>query len=703
MPPSCLVEIGVEEFPVAGLDLFYTLGRETVGKILSKYRLNYKEICVEATPRRLSFFVQDLDLKQKEARTQILGPPQEKAYDREGKPTQALTGFLKSQKASPDQVRIQETQRGRYVAIERIQKGEATAKILTRLIPELMSSFPFPKMMRWEKTSFRFPRPVRWAVVLYGKKIVSFTVAGIRTGRTSYGHRFLSPRSFALREANWEIYRKELEKRHVTISLEERKAAVERSLRQKFHQSEMNPDLVQEAAQLVEKPYLIQGKFSGTYRDLPEEVLATCMKKYQKIFACRDERGNLANRFVAVLNGRRSGLPQIQHDYENVLESRLHDAQYFYDEDTKEPLEKKVSRLKELVFLARLGNMEERVKRLEGLGGDLAELSGHENLAESLKRVAQLSKADLVTHMVGEFPELQGIMGREFAEASGEMPEISRAIGEQYLPKNLSEDYQILAKKLSRLGALFGIADRIDLLVGAFGVRLNPTGSEDPYALRRAGGVLVKLVRSFSFRFSLSELIQKSYARFQVKLDLSEKDLNAKLLDFLKDRTAFELRVKAGTRPYEILQGVMKSAFDDPADVFERFEILSNLLLKQPKLFFKTSKVVERTSNILKGVKEPLNSVDPKFFQEPLERELFSLLDRWAPELRACIEKRDYEGVTRLYGETFFEPLHNFFDRVMVNVEDSTIRRNRQTLMREINVLYTQRVADLSLMTQVKE
>lgn len=702
-PASALIEIGVEELPAAVLDLFYARATENVKNLLRSRRLDFKEARAEATPRRLSLFIEDLSPRQREERTLQLGPAADKAYDQEGKPTPALEGFLKSRQASLKNLQIKETPRGRYVAIEKVEKGQATTRVLPGLVSEILSSFPFPKMMRWEKTGFRFPRPIRWMVALYGKQLISFSLAGVKTSRQTFGHRFLSPRPFPLPGADWEDYRKRLRVHHVILSLAEREAVIQRGLKRKFHQSEVDPDLVRETAQLVEEPFLLQGKFSDTFRDLPEEVLATCMKKYQKIFACREPKGRLINRFVAVLNGRRGGLTRVRQDYENVLLSRLRDGQYFYGEDTREPLAKKADRLKELMFLGRLGNMKERAERLEALAGVLAHRAGRPDWETSLKRAAFLSKADLVTHMVGEFPELQGIMGREYALEAGEPAEVARAIGEQYLPKNLAENFSTVAKKLSPLGALFGMADRLDLLVGAFATRLGPTGSEDPYALRRAGGVLVKIIRAFSFHFSLPDLVRESYQTYKVKLDLSAELLLAQLVEFLKERTAFELEVKSGTKPYEILQGVMKSSFDDLAGVFERYGPLAQLFLEQPKIFLKTSKVVERTSNILKGAREELSSVNPGLFQEPLEKELFELFNTRKPDLVRSLENKDYKTVTRLYGEVFFDPLHHFFDRVMVNVDDPQIRKNRQALMRDINTLYTAEVADLSLLTPVRE
>lgn len=718
LPSRLLIEIGTEELPVASLGLFYATGRENTRKALSKYRLDFKEVRIEATPRRLVFFVEELGLRQKEEKNVVLGPAHDRSYDAQGKPTPALEGFLKAQKASLSEVRIQENPRGRYVAVEKVRKGESAVKVIPELVSELLSSFPFPKMMRWEKTGFRFPRPIRWAVVLYGKSVVSFSLAGIKTGRISRGHRFLADRPFSLSGADWKEYEKRLKSHHVILPLKDREAVIRKDLQKKFHQKDFDPELVHETAQLVEEPFLIQGKYSAIYRELPKEVRTTCMKKYQKIFALPDDLDKLTNRFVAVLNGRRKGLARIQRDYENVLESRLRDAKYFYDEDTKEPLEKKVPLLKELVFLGKLGTVADRVERLRGLAGELADLLKGPDFKEEFQRVAEraalLSKVDLVTHMVGEFPELQGIMGKEYIleNARNENEEERRAarrvatiVGDQYYPKNLSEDVEAVRRRMldEPFSLLFGIADRTDLLVGAFGIHLEPTGSEDPYALRRAGGALVKLIRALSLNFAISKLIRKSYSLYQGKLDISLEELEKKLTDFLKERVIFELQAKPGSRPHEILQGVMKSSFDELADVFERYKVLCGLYQSEREVFLKTSKVVERTSNILKGVKEAVNSVDPSLFQEPLENELFNLLHKNREELQEKVRLRDYKKATQLYGQIFFKPLHDFFDHVMVNVENPQVRSNRQALMKEINFLYTEKVADLSLLSQVRE
>lgn len=703
MNPSCLVEIGVEELPAGVLDLFYARAAENLEKSLKQSRLEFKSVRVEATPRRLVFFIEGLAVRQKDETTVLQGPAVDKAYEASGRPTPALEGFLRSRNASIKDVVVKETPKGRYITLEKSEKGKPAAKILPVLFQELLGSFNFPKTMRWEKTGFRFPRPIRWIVALHGKKVFPVSLAKVSAGRTSYGHRFLAPRSFSIPTADWKDYEKKLRKQRVIVALKDREQLISKELGGKFGQSDFDADLVHETAQLVEIPFLIQGKFSGTYRDLPEDVLATCMKKHQKIFAVKDGQGKLQNRFIAVLNGKRPNLNRIRHDFENVLSSRLRDAQHFYHEDTQEPLEKKVARLKELVFLGRLGTMEDRIPRLEAMAGHLSRAAGRADWEKNLKRTAFLAKADLVTQMVYEFPELQGIVGGEYAKESGEAPDTARAISEQYLPKNLSEDASVLAKKMSPAGALYGIVDRLDLLVGAFAIKLEPSGSEDPYALRRAGGALVKLVRAFSFRFSLSKMIEENYTLFRVKLDLSQPELTARLKDFLKERTAFELQAKPGTQAYEILQGILKSSFDILEDVFEKFRVLTALSKENPQLFLKTSKVVERTGNILKGSKEALEKIDPAFFQDPLEKDLFSLLQSKGNAIRDSLKRRNYKEATRLYGETFFEPLHHFFDKVMVNVEDASVRKNRQALMKEINQLYTLEMADLSALSQGKE
>ncbi len=699
---NLLVEIGTEELPLSSLDLIYSDLKIAGKEVFETHRLAFKDIFVEATPRRIAFFVEDLALRQEDRELEWSGPSHEKSYDAQGNPTPALEGFLKSKGVTLKDVQIKETPKGRFVVARKKEKGKTAREILPQILVSIFTSLPFPKTMRWDASGFRFPRPIRWVVALLDRQVIPFQLADVKSSRQSFGHRFLSPKPFTVPKADWGVYKTLLKKAHVVLSLAQREDVIRKGLYQ-FSPKNFDEDLVHTTAQLAEDPFLIRASFSSTYLDLPSEVLASCMKKNQKIFACYDAKGHLISRFVGVLNGKRRGLAKIREDYENVLESRLRDARYFYELDTKKPLEEKLTRLEQLVYLGKLGTMREKAQRLEAVAEIFASLVGRDDLKESLKRAARLCKMDLMTQMVYEFPDLQGIMGREYALELGEKEDVALAIGTQYLPKNLTENFDHLKKQMIPLGALLGLIDRLDLLVGAFGTGLEPTGSQDPFALRRAGGIFVKLVRAFGFHFSLSEAVDASVSLYGKILDRPREELKKRLNRFFQDRMAFEFQVEPGSRAYEILQAVWRSQFDDLADVFKRFEVLKRMSEEDPKAFLKAAKVVERTANILKGAKGEIPAVRKEFFQEPLEGELYRLVEEKSAEISQALQRRDYEKATLRFGQIFYEPLHKFFDKVMVNVEDSQIRANRQALMKQIYNLYAERLADLSVLSRMDE
>lgn len=699
---NLLVEIGTEELPVDALDVIHSELAAKAEQLLRENRLDFSKICVETTPRRIALFIESLAVRQQDHQLEISGPSHEKAYDGDGKPTPILEGFLKSKKASLSEVSIKETLKGRFVLIQRLEKGKLSSAILPELLCQLFTSLNFPKNMRWEPSSFRFPRPIRWIVCLLGNQLIPLKLADVQASRQSFGHRFLAPRAISIVKADWELYQKALKKARVIISFSEREEIIRKGLKQKFKQQHFDEELVHLTANLVEIPVLIQGKFSTSYLELPSEVLASCMKKNQKIFACYDQSGRLMNRFVGVMNGQRKGLPQIIADFENVLESRLRDARYFYDADTKEPLEKKFNLLEQIVYLGKLGSMKQKAERLEKLAGFFAETTRDVAQTDSLKRAAHLCKIDLLTHMVYEFPDLQGIIGRHYALEAGEDKEVASAIGTQYLPKNLSENYQDIKKEFRPLGAMLGIIDRLDLLVGAFGIGLEPTGSQDPFALRRAAGSLVKLIRAFGFHFSLYQIINLNCSLYSFS-DQQKEEVCKRLSRFLQERMNFELGLKVGTRAHEIFQAVARSSFDDIADAFKRFEILNHMENADPKTFLQAAKVVERTGNILKGVKEQLPAIDPALFAEPLEKALFQLIKEKSGEISEALKAHHYEKATKLYGHAFSGPLHDFFEKIMINVEDVPLRRNRQALMKQIFSLYADRLADLSVLSRLTQ
>jgi len=697
--PNLLVEIGVEELPVGILDVIYEeLAAKTRQKFVEE-RIAFSEVKVEATPRRIALFVQGIALMQPDRELEISGPSHEKCYGLDGRPTKVLAGFLKSKQSTEKDIEVRETPKGKFIFLKRKEKGRAVAVLLPDLIKALLGSLSFPKLMRWEASGFRFPRPIRWIVALLDAKKIPVAIADVKSGNKSFGHRFLSPQTFTILKADWKAYVALLKKKHVYLLLETRESLVCGALKNRFGQKHLDEELVHMNAQLVEEPFFLQGTFSQEYLELPDEVLASCMKKNQKIFACYDAKGKLRNGFVGVMNGKRAGLAKIRADYENVLDSRLKDARYFYEMDTKESFENKKPVLAQLVYLGKLGSVLDKTERLEMLALEFAPAVGHPELASDLARVAALSKIDLVTHLVYEMPDLQGIVGREYAREAKEKDEVALAVGTQYLPKNLTENHSTVKKSMSLLGALFGIMDRLDLLVGALGSGIEPTGSQDPFALRRAGGVVVKLIRAFEIHFSLEEMIAADVQLYGEKLTKKD-DLKPRLFKFLQERVSFELGVKPGTRPFEILQAIMRSSFEDIADVFKRFETLNGM---DPKVLTQAAKVIQRTANMLKGYGKAPGEPQPELLAEPQEKKLFELLQSRQQEVIQPLEKGEYEKATRVFADVFSVPLHDFFDGVLVNAEDAAVRENRMALVAKINRLYAARIADLSALSRIDE
>lgn len=697
---NLLFELGIEELPSGCLDVVYNELQKKTEALLTRNRLTYEKVHAEATPRRIALFIQGLSVRQADHVLEFSGPSAEKAYDPAGKPTQALLGFLKSKDSSESDIKIKETPRGKFITVQIKEKGRPAKAVLPALLQELAVSLPFPKNMRWEAGGFKFPRPIRWIVVLLDKTVLPVALAGLKAGKFSQGRRFFAHKPFALAGADWQRYRKTLKKQRVWIDLAERESFIRRGLQDRFKQSDIDSDLVHTTAQLVEEPFLLDGTFSKSYLDLPVEVLSTCLKKHQKIFALTDAKGRPLGRFVAVLNGPRKGLPKVRADFKNVLESRLKDARYFYDADTKEPLEKKLPLLEQIVYLGQLGSLREKTQRLENLSGSFAAWTGKPELAADLKRTARLAKIDLMTHLVYEFPDLQGTCGREYALAAGEKEAVARAIGEQYLPKNLADSAAEVRRRISPLGALYGMLDRLDLLVGAFGSGLEPSGSQDPYALRRAAGVVIKFVRALGCSFPFDDIFAAVMREYGKRISLPAENIRAALLKFFKDRLAFELGLSAGSREAEIFDAVWKAGSADLADVLQRFDVLTGLYARERDAFWKTAKVVERTGNIAKSAPAGAD-FKPELFAEALEKDLGRLYQTRSAEVSKALEARDYASATQLYGQIFHDPLNAFFKQVMVNVEDSAIRGNRQALLKRIYDLYAGRVADLSVLSRI--
>lgn len=690
--PSLLFEIGVEEIPSGYFAASETSILAKAPVLLAECGWQFDRLSVYATPRR--FVVHAENFRPLIAgEEEKLGPLKEQAYQ-EGKATAALLGFLKSVDRSESDVSMKETPRGVRVCV----KVKKERKPLRYFFETLPGQIEFPKLMRWEASGYSFIRPIRWTFAFVGNQAQNYKIAGVPSQPFSWGHRFLSPKKIKVTSADFELFKRLLLKHHVVLNTDERVDKI-RSFLKGFHN--FNESLIQTVAYLVEEPFPVRSSFQRKYLKLPSQVLATCMSKNQKIFASYDSSGRLTNQFLAVINGPRKNVKQIAQNYESVLSSRLEDAQFFFGEDRKTKLETKVEKLKEMIFLGSLGSYRDKTKRLQALVQFLGKEAGlSSDIVKRASRAAYLSKADLTTHLVYEFPELQGAAGSEYARLDGEEPSVAQGIMDHYFPTNLSEDFRVLQKHLNLEGALVGLCDRMDLLVGASSLGIQLSASQDPYALRRSAGGIVKILRAHPLKFSLSKWMRASREQYGNLISKSDADFVRELIPFFKERVVFELQIKSGTKEFELLQGIFASDFDCLADVYEKFNHLS-IQLRNPS-FIHACKVMERTGNILKGVKEKINDhIEPSLFQDSLENRLFDLLNQEESTFSKLVSEKQYGDAVKLYGDAFYQPIHDFFDRVLVNAEDSKIRTNRQALVKKINLLCRSQVADLSYVTNL--
>ncbi len=683
---SLLYEIGVEEIPSG-----YFQGAEhsvltKTPALLSECGWQYDRLEVFTTPRRIVVSAENfrpLEIQEEEK----LGPQKEQAYQN-GQPTPALLGFLKSVNRKESDVTYKQTPKGERVSV-RIKKERKPLKYFFETLPQQIE---FPKLMRWDKTRYLFTRPIRWTFAFVGTKLQSYQIADVKSGSETYGHRFLSRQKIKVTSSDLAAFEQLLQKNHVVLRSKKRYQKIEGFLPNQYSK---NLDLIQTVSYLVEEPFPVRGTFQTKYLKLPGAVLKTCMSKNQKIFALYDSSGKLINQFLAVINGPRKKTAQIAKNYESVLTSRLEDAEFFFKEDQKTKLEAKVNKLKEMIFLGSLGSYLDKTKRVQSLVKILGQETGlQDEVVSRAQRAAYLSKADLVTHLVYEFPELQGVAGREYARMEGEPEEVAKAIAGHYLPQNLSEDYKNLKKELNPEGALVAICDRIDLLVGAVNLGVQFSGSQDPYALRRAAGGIVKIVRSHRLKFSVSNLISAACDQYGKLISKSAEEIRRQLIQFLKDRLIFELQLKPGTKSYELLEAILAGDMDQLVEVFDKFEQLSAKI--EDNAFIQACKVMERTGNILKGSKEKLSDeIDSSLLEDPLEKRLFEIFRKEENKIDSLFKERKYESAVTHYGEAFYGPVHDFFDKVLVNAPDAKVRLNRQSLVRKINRLCF-RVADLS-------
>ena len=675
-----LFEIGTEEIPASYVPPVLDQLRETATDSLTEHRIPFGEIQTFGTPRRITLAIKDVNILQESQETEVVGPPKSIAYDDNGEPTKAAIGFAKTQGVELSDIRIIETERGEYIAASKLEKGTSTKEVLEKLLPEWIEALRFPKTMRWETKSeeprayARFARPIRWLVALLGSEIVNCAYGAALGGRITYGHRSLHPDPITLLSADLENYIEKLHAAGVIVCPNERRDMIEKQVRAVFETEGCLPKLDEELLDtvnyLVENPQPIVGNFSESHLEIPTEVLITAMKKHQRYFPMWKSETELAAKFITISNGTDGNIDGVRHGNERVLHARLNDAEFFYREDQKTSLADKVERLGAVVFHAKLGSLLDKANRLKALVKFIGtELKLAETTTHHAERAAWLCKADLTTHMVIEFPSLQGITGRYYAINSGEPELVATAIAEHYQPLGAETPLPE-----TEVGAILAIADKLDTIVGYFGIEERPTGSQDPYSLRRHALGTIRILQDRQLPLSLDAVVQKAISLYEVEL---VNGTEISVLNFFKER----LRVILQTQEYtpDLADAVLAVGDVDIVDILKRASALAEFRLTPN--FEEVYNALNRVLRILP--KDVPETVDTALLKDDAEKGLNARITDAEPDFEKSIQARAYSELLKQLTE--LQPvIDTFFDDVLVMAEDADLRRNRLALLNRI-------------------
>lgn len=666
MKRDLLFEIGTEEIPAHVMPHLLEDLAQLAETMLKEHRLSYEKVRTLGTPRRAALIVTGLAERQEDINTETRGPSVAIAFDADGNPTKAGAGFARGQGVDPSAL----IQRDGYVYASVHESGAATAELLTSLLPDLVRAIPLPNSMRWGDLDFRFIRPIRWFVALYGTEIVPFTLAGVTSGNHSRGHRTLAPADFVITSAA--DYEAACEKAYIIVDPERRRAMICEQITETAKAcggtAEITPDLLEEVLYLVEYPTALSGSFEEKYLALPAEAVITPMRDHQRYFPVKAADGSLLPAFITVRNGGKAHLDVVAHGNERVLRARLADAQFFFDEDRKKSLAEHREKLKTVVFQRGLGSMYEKTERLMALTTAIVEemAAGDTDdaaLADA-RRAAELSKADLVTGMVTEFTELQGIMGREYALLDGESPAVARAIDEQYMPRFAGDELP-----QTPLGVALSVADKIDNIVGTFSQGRIPTGSQDPFGLRRQALGLVLILIEQESTMLLSDLVDEACDLYDLE-EFRDK-MQVYVADFIRLRLKNVLSER-GVR-YDVQEAVLGDV-DLVADVPVRAAYVERLLASEGGEALVQSFV--RVGNIARSVTG--STLDPALFKAEEEG---ALLSAYQAAAAARAEGEDTLPTEQALGRA----IDTFFDAVMVMDKDARVKENRLSLLKMID------------------
>jgi glycyl-tRNA synthetase beta chain len=623
----------------------------------------------------LTLIVEELAPRQTSITSEIVGPPRKAAYDAEGRPTVAAVKFAEKVGLPLAKLGLTSTAKGEYLCAVVSASGQASTGVLKTILPEVILAVPFPKSMRWAGLSISFARPIVSILALYGASSIRFEVGSIPSGRTSFGHRFMHPRKIAIADPSQ--YVECLRSAFVVVDPVERReliaAAISRAAESVGGKILPDADLLDIVTQLVEFPAAAAGGFSKEYLELPNEVLITAMREHQKYFAVVDSAGRLLPHFIAVNNTPARDMTVVTRGHERVLRARLEDAKFFYHTDKGASLDRFTEKLKNVLFQAQLGSVYDKVVRIGRLAGFLAGRSGgDERLTQHVERAAYLCKADLVSHMVGEFPKLQGVMGRVYARLQGEPAEVAAAIEEHYRPVAAGAELPETSA-----GAILAVADKMDTLCGCFRAGLIPTGTADPYGLRRQGIGILQILRSREIALPLSELVEKALSLFDFNSETEAAETASKVGAFLENRLAYVMTEEGYDK--DTVAAVLGAGVRDVPAAWRRVNALQRL--KTQPDFEPIAAAFKRVVNIIRKAGETAaGEVAEGLFEHPSESGLLAAGRSVQAQLQEDLNRGQYsQALARM--ATLRGPVDAFFEHVMVMADDAQVRRNRLSLL----------------------
>lgn len=678
------LELGSEEIPAGYVEPALNYLKTELLLFLDKNQLKHGSAVVMGSPRRLTVAFSGIAVCQSDSEEVFLGPSVQAAYDGEGKPTRAAIGFAKGKGIDPADLTVQDTEKGQVVCA-RVQKTGQPAEVLLKdFLPQLIEKIPFPKKMRWADQPTPFVRPLHWIVALFEEKVLPFEVCGTRTGNLSRGHRFYQPAEFAV--SGLTSYLESCEKNFVVIDPEERRSRIwqETLALAKGVGGSVEEDsaLLSEVAFLVEYPVPVLGNFDEKYLKLPKELLSIVMKRHQRYFPVVDANGKLLSHFITISNMKQGEGEEIRKGNQRVLKARLEDARFFFEEDRKKKLQDFNEDLKGVTFQKKLGTSHEKLLRIIALAGAIADKVCPDQKISAV-RSAELCKADLCSQMVFEFPELQGIAGGYYADHSGEAPAIGQAIKEHYKPAFSGDE-----PPLSQAGAVVAIADKLDTILGCISVGLIPSGSEDPYALRRNALGIIQIILHHRWDISLADWIDLGLKSLEDKMKSSKDEIQLQVSDLFQQR--FRTLLKEKGYSYDAVNAVLAVGIDSPLDVMEKVAAFSEL---KEKPYFEALAIAFR--RVVSILKDPIKGeVDPALFEVPAEKDLYKVYMDIKEPVRKLAEKKQFSQALEKIAEIKPE-VDAFFDGVMVMAKEENLKNNRLRLLQGIAGLFSD-LADFS-------